>query len=359
MLEASFFKKTFHFNFRARTSRGLMKDKTSWFIKVWDSANPAVFGLGECGPLPGLSIDATPEFENVLQDVVTRLRSVQRLGDDAIDLLPRMVPPGFPSIRMGIETAVRDLVHGGNRIIFKNSFLRGQPIAINGLIWMDDMDIMLQQITDKIAQGYTCIKIKVGGLNFERECDILHYVRKKYFRDQITIRLDANGAFKTDDVLFKLTELSRFQIHSIEQPLKPGNEALEALCRKTPIPIALDEELIGVDAYEDKRKLLQRIKPQFITLKPTLHGGFLGCEQWINAANEEGIGWWITSALESNIGLNAICQFAGNFQHSIPQGLGTGLLYSDNFESPLETNRGTIFLNTKAQWLLDENSLIN
>ncbi|MCI0751286.1 MAG: o-succinylbenzoate synthase [Flammeovirgaceae bacterium] len=354
MLRASHTKKTFHFNFRARTSRGLLKDKTSWFIKVWDDKEPAVFGLGECGPLPGLSVDSKPDFEQVLDETVNRIQSVQRLSDDAVEMISRMVPLGYPSIKFGVETAIRDLVNGGHRIIFKNKFLDGHRVPINGLIWMDDMDIMLQQITDKIAQGFTCIKIKVGGLNFERECDILHYIRKKYFRDQITIRLDANGAFKPEDALSKITQLSRFQVHSIEQPLKPGNESLEELCRKTPVPIALDEELIGLEKVEEKTRLLQKIKPQFITLKPTLHGGFSGCQEWIDIAQSVNIGWWITSALESNIGLNAISQFTASFENIIPQGLGTGLLYADNFPSPLTIEQGHIYHNHKELWDVSE-----
>ena len=342
-LQASFTKKVFTFNFKARTSRGLMNDKASWFIKIWDTDNPNVYGIGECGPLPGLSIDAIPDFENVLNEIVTHFNgSAFKLNDDLLQV--KFVKNDFPSITFGFEVALRDLLHGGKRIIYENSFIRHQPIPINGLIWMGDMDFMMSQIAKKINEGFSCIKLKVGGLDFERECDILNYIRKRFFREDITIRLDANGAFKTSDVLFKLDQFSRYKIHSIEQPLKPGLSEMEELCRKSPIPIALDEELIGHYTTKEKSVLLTRLSPQFIVLKPTLHGGLTGCDEWIRLAGKMGIGWWITSALESNIGLNAICQFTANYPIQIEQGLGTGSIYDNNIHSALKVEKGTIFL---------------
>src|SRR5688572_29325039 len=262
-LQASLTKKTFHFNFTARTSRGRMNDRTSWFIKIWDDAKPDIVGIGECAPLPGLSIDDKPDFEETLRktlDNVQKLNGKASLLEDAVAL----VPSGYPSIVFGIETALLDLKNGGNRIIFDNSFLQSKPIPINGLVWMGDLDQMLQQASIKIDDGFRCIKIKVGGLNFEKECDIIQYIRKKYFRDEIEIRLDANGAFKPEEALYKLNDLSRFKIHSIEQPIKPGQPEMAELCRKSPIPIVLDEELIGIDSLDDKKRLLENIKPQFI-----------------------------------------------------------------------------------------------
>lgn len=346
---ADFIKKVFHFGFDARTSRGRMKDKSSWFIKLWDVENPAVFGLGECGPLPGLSVDDRPDFEGVLSQCIARVPTLQSLND-----IEKIVPPGFPSIRFGLETALLDLQNGGLRKIYTNPFVSGIPIPINGLVWMGDLDSMLQQVSIKIASGFRCIKIKVGGLNFEKECDILQYIRSKYFRESITIRLDANGAFKPEEAIHKLNTLSRFNIHSIEQPVKPGLGLMEELCEKSPIPIALDEELIGVEAKADKIKLLDRIKPQFIILKPTLHGGLVSCAEWISLAEERSIGWWITSALESNIGLNAICLFTANYETTLPQGLGTGQIYEDNIRSPLTVSDGMIFYDQKRIWDLQE-----
>jgi o-succinylbenzoate synthase len=345
-------KKIFHFNFRARTSRGAMKDKTSWFIKLFDESDPSTEGWGECGPLPGLSVDSVPEFESRLTALVDAINASELEANDSSAVL-RLVPRGLPSITFGVETALLDLLNGGRRIIYDNSFIRGEPIAINGLIWMGDMDFLLDQVSKKVTDGFRCLKLKVGGLDFERECDVLRYIRKRYFREDITIRLDANGAFKTDDVLYKLEEFAKFGVHSIEQPLKPGHEVMEELCRKSPIPVAFDEELIGVEAREQKAKLLSRLKPQFIVLKPTLHGGLSGCDGWIAVAQELGIGWWITSALESSIGLNAICQFTSNYQTTLPQGLGTGGIYENNISSPLKVKNGRIYCDPALGWPLD------
>lgn len=346
-LQTDFFKRTFHFNFDARTSRGRMKEKHSWFVKVLSENDPGCIGLGECGPLPGLSVDDRPDFEDVLKDCLRHL-------NDSSQAVDSVVPTGFPSIRFGIETALLDLEHGGQRKIYDNSFFKGTPIPINGLVWMGDLDSMLQQVSMKIEKGFRCIKIKVGGLNFEKECDILQYIRSKYYRENITIRLDANGAFKPDEALYKLNELSRFTIHSIEQPVKAGSDMLPELCQKSPIPIALDEELIGVEMHPEKINVLDRIKPAFIILKPTLHGGLKSCAEWIRLAEERQIGWWMTSALESNIGLNAICQFTANYPVTLPHGLGTGQLYDDNIDSPLTVSAGEIVYDQKKSWLLGE-----
>ena len=352
-LRASYFQKVFHFNFKARTSRGLMKDKTSWFIKIFDEQNPAIFGIGECGPLPGLSIDSIPEFDSRVASVVDHINvsSVAKLDAAKIRTIAGV---SFPSIIFGLETAWMDFQNGGQRVVFENAFIRGEPIMINGLVWMGDMDFMMDQINSKIAQGFTCLKLKVGGLDFERECDILRYIRKKYFREDIIIRLDANGAFKIDDVLYKLEEMAKYQVHSIEQPMKPGVAEMEELCRKSPIPVAFDEELIGKETMEQKSLLLEKLKPQFIVLKPTLHGGFQGCEEWISIAESMKIGWWITSALESSIGLNAICQFTANYQTNVHQGLGTGSIYEDNLTSPLSVKEGKIFYDGALSWRTEE-----
>ncbi|SKC86987.1 o-succinylbenzoate synthase [Ohtaekwangia koreensis] len=349
-LQASFQKKIFQFNFKARTSRGIMRDKTSWFIKVWDDAAPQITGIGECGPLPGLSIDDRPDFEQVLEQTLKKVNGLQSLH---VSSLHNLMPPGFPSLTFGLETALLDLENGGKRIIFTNEFIKGAPISINGLIWMGDLDFMLHQIGDKVSQGFNCIKLKVGGLNFDKECDVLEYIRKRYFREQLTIRLDANGGFKTDEVLFKLTELAKFKIHSIEQPIKAGLPEMEELCRKSPIPIAFDEELINIEG-DAKKDLLTRLKPAYIILKPTLHGGISGCREWIAIAEKAGIGWWITSALESSIGLNAICQFTASYPLSIPQGLGTGSIYENNIPSPLKVKNGTILYDASQAWDLSE-----
>lgn len=336
-----------------RTSRGAIKDKTSWFIKIRDREYPEIVGIGECGPLAGLSPDDRPGFENVLSDTV---RKVSTLTEDEVFVNPletacRLVQDGYPSLKFGIETALLDLIHKGRRIIFENDFVKGVPIPINGLIWMGDESFMKEQVDQKVAQGYKCLKLKVGGLDFKREYDLLRYIRKQFSSD-IILRLDANGAFKPNEAIRKLQILSEFNIHSIEQPIKPGLPEMADVCSLSPIPVALDEELIGCE--NNKRALLQVIRPAYIILKPTLHGGLKNCSDWIKVAESLNIGWWITSALESNIGLNAICQFTANYPVTLPHGLGTGMLYENNFESPLTVTKGEIFYNTHSSWRITE-----
>ncbi len=358
-LKASIHKRIFQFSFNARTSRGAMKDKTSWFIKIWDEKNPEVVGIGECGPLPGLNPEHNSELEANLEGLITHFNS-SSLAEPQPDLIlvgafinelysfEKIAK--YPSFLFALEMALLDWAQGGEKIIFKNQFLEGKSIPINGLIWMGGLDFMLQQIEIKIRDGFTCLKLKVGSHDFEKECDVLQYIRRKYFRDNITIRLDANGAFKKEEALYKLKELARFDIHSIEQPIKPGQKELAELCQQSPIPIALDEELIGVSSSSAKQSLLESIKPQHIILKPTLHGGLQSCAEWIRISESLGIGWWITSALESNIGLNAIAQFAAQYQVKIPQGLGTGTIYNDNIDSPLTIKKGNLQYQKGLEW---------
>jgi len=359
MLCASVHKQVFNFAFAARTSRGPMQDKTSWFIRLWDDSRPDIYGLGECGPLPYLSKEFTPEFEGMLTEYVAGIQTRElSLPADGWNNLSSMkeffeahqIPREYSSITFALETALLDLVNGGTRQIFKNKFAEENPIPINGLVWMGGLDFMLQQVEIKIRDGYKCVKLKVGGLDFEKECDVLQYIRRKYFRDNIEIRLDANGAFKKDEALQKIQNLKRFQVHSIEQPIKPGLAEMEALCRDSPIPIALDEELTGRVKRDEKEELLKRLKPHFVILKPTLHGGLSGCSEWIEIAVKQGIGWWMTSALESNIGLNAIAQFTAQYPVTIPQGLGTGQIYTNNFPSPLEPLKGFLHHQSKEAW---------
>jgi o-succinylbenzoate synthase len=359
MLCASVHKQVFQFAFAARTSRGPMLDKTSWFIRLWEEANPEVYGLGECGPLANLSKELSPEFENAVTEFVNNIQtkklSLPAQGWSDMNALrdyfdSNKVSREYSSITFALETALLDLFNGGTRLIFKNKFTENNPIPINGLVWMGGLDFMLQQVEIKIRDGYKCVKLKVGGLDFEKECDVLQYIRRKYFRDNIEIRLDANGAFKKDEALQKIQNLKRFQVHSIEQPIKPGMQEMEALCRESPIPIAFDEELIGIDKREQKEALLSRLKPHFIILKPMLHGGLSGCEEWIQLAKKNNIGWWMTSALESNIGLNAIAQFTAQYPIELPQGLGTGQIYTNNFPSPLEPTKGFLHYQNKEVW---------
>ncbi|CAN5228949.1 o-succinylbenzoate synthase [soil metagenome] len=356
-LRASFLKKTLNFSFKARTSRGAMNHKDSWFIKVWDDREPGIFGIGEAGPLPGLSPETGEDVEeqfNKIIKLVSKIPDAKEIGSLAQihQLLKAEHVSG--SVLFALETAFLDLRNGGVRTIFQNEFVKGQAIPINGLVWMGGLDEMLQQVSIKISEGFSCVKLKIGSLNFEKEVDILQFIRRKYFRDVIEIRLDANGSFRPEQALYKIMDCARYDISSIEQPLKAGSAYLPELCSHSPIPIGLDEELIGVTAAPAKVELLERIKPAFIILKPSLHGGLFGCEEWIRLAEERGIGWWMTSALESNIGLNAIAQFTANYPIYLPQGLGTGAIYDNNIPSPLVVKKGTLSLNSQENWDLSE-----
>ncbi len=358
-LRVSFYKQSFQFGFEARTSRGAMKQRISWFVKLWDDSSPDIFGLGECAPLTGLSKESAEEVEAALAELEQFINSKSihfpsngfaSLRELESFLSTSGIDYKNSSVRFAIETAMLDLINRGKRIIFKTKFLEGNPIPINGLIWMGGLDHMLQQIDIKIKDGFRCIKMKVGSHNFEKECDILQYIRRKYYRENIVVRLDANGAFKPEDALYKLKLLSKFDVHSIEQPIKSGLVEMAELCRQSPVPIALDEELIGVTSAEAKKEMLTRLKPAYVILKPSLHGGLRSCEEWIQLAESNGVGWWITSALESSIGLNAIAQFTSQYPIQIPQGLGTGMIYTNNIESPLTVDKGSLSYNSQINW---------
>lgn len=357
-LQASFTKRTFHFSFSARTSRGALKQRDSWFLKIWNTDSPEQFGLGEAAPVSGLSSEKPSEVHHQFDDLVNRINSGAAMpaSGDLEAMHSVFSTWGLsPSVYLALETAWLDYKNGGRRIIFENDFHKGKPLDINGLVWMGGLDFMLQQVSIKIDEGFTCIKLKIGGLNFEKEMDILNFIRRKYFRDQITIRLDANGAFKADQAMYKLQDLSRFDIHSIEQPIKAGSPFLAELCQKSPIPIALDEELIGIGSRQARIDLLDRVKPQYLVLKPTLHGGFHGCAEWIRLADERKVGWWLTSSMESSVGLNALAQFASQYPLVLPQGLGTGMIFSDNIPSPLEVRKGQLRWNSQENWDFSEN----
>ncbi|MCH7401792.1 o-succinylbenzoate synthase [Belliella kenyensis] len=353
-LQFSYEKLTLDFKFEAGTSRGVLKHKDSYIIAVNEKIKKNTVGLGEAGPLPNLSLDDLVDFEMILSRVLDQLTKANiSVNFEEIDeLVKHFVPASLPSIRFGIETAILDLLHGGNRTIFPSDFVKGQQaIEINGLIWMGDKAFMLEQIDQKLQSGYNCIKMKIGAIDFVQECELLGYIRQHFGQEKITLRVDANGAFGSHEAMNKLDILSQFALHSIEQPIRQGQlEAMSELCKKSPLPIALDEELIGVHSLEDKRSLLESIMPQFVILKPTLLGGFASCNEWIGIAEELNIGWWMTSALESNIGLNAIAQYTAIKNNKLPQGLGTGQLYHNNIASPLEIVSGTLIYDPNTIW---------
>ncbi|WP_323755948.1 o-succinylbenzoate synthase [Roseivirga sp.] len=342
------------FRFEAGTSRGSLTEKETWFIKVWERANPDCIGWGEASPLKGLSIDYNPNYENELRTLLNTL-SVLDFPEEAGELLKFIsanTPIEKPSIRFGLETALLDLLNGGKQIIFDTPFAQGKyRIPINGLIWMGEKAFMQKQINDKLKEGYNTIKLKIGAIDFDAELALLEGIREQYSANDVTLRVDANGAFKEADAMEKLEQLAALEIHSIEQPIKPHQyELMKMLCAESPLAIALDEELIGVNSIEEKRALLERIQPQYIILKPALLGGILSCREWIEIAESLNIGWWMTSMLEANIGLNAIAQFTAQYKPTLPQGLGTGQLYHNNINSPLEIRKGELLFNKAMGW---------
>lgn len=317
------------------TSRGILSEKETWLMEIYDEKDPEIKGKGECNLFGGLSSDHIPGFENKLKSVCENINEV--LPDFHSSLKE------FPSIRSGIEQAKINLAQGRKNIYFPSEFTEGKKgIKMNGLIWMGNVEFMKEQVDIKASQHFNCIKIKIGALKTEDEIELLKYIRT--ILPKAEIRLDANGAFTPENVLEKLQQFSKFNIHSVEQPIRQKQIAqMKMVCEKSPIPIALDEELIGVHDLVEKKELLNTIQPQYIILKPGLLGGFKSCEEWISLATENKTGWWITSALESNIGLNAIAQWTFTLNNQMPQGLGTGSLYENNIVSPLYTEGERLF----------------
>lgn len=322
--------KTFQFKNPAGTSRGVLHEKKSWYIRLWDEEHPEISGIGECSIIPGL----TPEY---LSDQDYERRLYQALKN--LEVLPEEA-----SIRFGIECALLDLENGGKGVYFNNNFTNGdREIPINGLIWMGSIPFMREQVEQKLQQGFTTLKFKIGAGSIEQELDLIQSVRDRADGGKLTIRVDANGAFDEGSIAPVLLRLSELGVHSIEQPVMPGNSELMArICAESIISIALDEELINCTKIDQRVKLLDQIHPQYIVLKPSLHGGISGTKEWIRLAEERKIGWWLTSALESTIGLEAICQLAGEYANDLPQGLGTGALYLNNLPTRLEVKHGTI-----------------
>ena len=329
-----------HFKQPAGTSRGVYTTRKIWLVHLSDGQRQ---GVGECAPLPDLSCDALvdEEYEGILNKAC---ESVCQSGSIDVDALR-----DYPSMLFGLETALLNLQHGD--CLFDTAFSRGEVgIPINGLVWMGNHEEMLKRMESKLEQGFRCVKLKIGAIDFDQELDLIKRIRDRFSFHEVELRLDANGAFPYEDALYKLELLSQYAIHSIEQPIRQGQWAFMAdLCRESPLPIALDEELIGVNDPAMKRHMLNIIKPRYIILKPSLHGGMAGCREWIDTAKELGIGSWITSALESNIGLNAIAQFAASVygDHiTMPQGLGTGQLFTDNIDMGLDI-RGDVIIRHK------------
>ncbi|MEB3074155.1 o-succinylbenzoate synthase [Capnocytophaga gingivalis] len=334
-MKATFQKYTLQFKRPAGTSRGVLTEKPTWLLTIEHNGRR---GIGECSPLPGLSIDDISDYER--SKLLWTCAHIS-LGKEALWEQLK----SYPSIQFGVEQAFLSLEAEQEGVLFPSPFTEGQvPIPINGLIWMGDKHYMQQQIREKLSQGFHCIKMKIGAIDFETEYQLLKNIRQEYAPSDIELRVDANGAFSPLEALEKLKRLSDLEIHSIEQPIRAGQyEQMARLCEASPLPIALDEELIGVACPERKKEILQWIRPAYIILKPSLIGVYRGSEEWIDLAEKQGIGWWVTSALEGNVGLSAIVQWTYTLKNPLPQGLGTGSLYTNNFPSPLEVKNGGLW----------------
>ena len=333
--------KLLHFKQQAGTSRGVYITRRIWLLTVEHGGRTAI---GECAPLPQLSCDDIPDYEAVLRrfcDII-----------EATGSIPYDEMRNYPSMLFGVETALAQLSRTDG-LLYDTPFSHGEEgIPINGLVWMGTHDEMLSRLKEKLALGFRCVKLKIGAIDFAKELDLIQHIRKHFSREEVELRVDANGGFTPDVALERLQELARYDIHSIEQPIMAHQwSEMAQLCQLSPLPIALDEELIGVNSTDEKIRLLDTIKPQYIILKPSLHGGVAGTREWIALANERGIGSWITSALESNIGLNAIAQLAANIYGSkitMPQGLGTGMLFTDNIPMPLEIRNDCLWITKRS-----------
>ena len=365
--------RTLHFKQPAGTSRGVYTTRHSYYLTLTSDEMPGVEGVGECATLPDLSCDAKPEYAVTLQQVCQMVEQMGRIPYDMIR--------AYPSITFGLETAfasffdeakkklgamnlsegktsVEILKEAGVSVpmgmenlvnLFDSPFGRGEEgITINGLVWMGTYEEMLARLEEKLQAGFHCVKLKIGAIDFFKELDLIKRIRDVYTREQVELRVDANGGFLPENAMSQLEALAKYDIHSIEQPIKQHLwPKMAQLCRETPLPIALDEELIGVNVRSMKQALLDTVRPQYIILKPSLHGGIYGCNEWIELANQRGIGSWITSALESNIGLHAIAHYAAKVYGpnvQMPQGLGTGLLFTDNIPMPLEIRGDQLFV---------------
>lgn len=365
--------RTLHFKQPAGTSRGVYTTRHSYYLTLTSDELPGVEGVGECATLPDLSCDAKPEYEMTLRQVCQMVEQMGRIPYDMIR--------AYPSITFGLETAFASFFDAAKKFLeivptegassssemlkqkgvsvpagmenltelFDSPFGRGEEgITINGLVWMGTYEEMLARLEEKLQAGFHCVKLKIGAIDFFKELDLIKRIRDVYTKEQVELRVDANGGFLPENAMSQLEALAKYDIHSIEQPIKQHQwPKMAQLCRETPLPIALDEELIGVNVRSMKQALLDTVRPQYIILKPSLHGGIYGCNEWIELANQRGIGSWSTSALESNIGLNAIAHYAAKVYGSnvkMPQGLGTGQLFTDNIPMPLEIRGDQLFL---------------
>ena len=342
-MKLTYTKYALQFKQPAGTSRGVLKTKTSYYLKLTDGDKE---GIGECGLLAGLSADDRNNYEEKLAEMSRTIDSSQKSPEHWLQELKE-----WPSIQAGLEMALRDM-HSNNKILFPSAFTRGEDQQpINGLIWMGDRDFMRSQIEQKLKQGFKVLKMKIGALDWDTEYSLLKMIRQQFSHEVLELRVDANGAFSESEALKVLDKLAALQVHSIEQPIKAGQwEKMALLCRNTSLPIALDEELIGIFDAEQKLQMLHAMEPQYLILKPSFIGGFAQSEWWISEAKKRGIGWWVTSALESNLGLSALAQWNYTLGNPMASGLGTGALYERNWQSPLFISEGKLGYQPEVSW---------
>ncbi|GAB3838588.1 o-succinylbenzoate synthase [Hymenobacter jeollabukensis] len=351
-LRLHYSRRPLRFNFPARTSRGALTEHVAWYLHLTDEAHPGRLALGEAAPLAGLSPDDRPDFEARLQQLCADFNAGRYAAVD-LAAVTELVEPAWPALRFGLETALLDWRGGARRQLFDNAFSRGEAgLPINGLVWMGDAVFMQTQIRKKLAEGFRCLKLKIGGIDFAAELALLREIRAVAGPAELVLRVDANGAFAPAEAPERLAQLAEFDLHSIEQPIRTGQwPALAELCRTSPVPIALDEELIGVTEPARHAQLLDAVRPAYVVLKPTLLGGLAATRRWIEQATARGLGWWLTSALESNVGLNAISQFTAEFAvGNVAQGLGTGQLYHNNLAAPLQVRGGQLHYDPHGSW---------
>jgi O-succinylbenzoate synthase len=348
MIKARIVFKEFLFSRPATTSRGTYLKKKVNFILLYHTDDPSSAGIGECSLFPGLSFDDRKDFQEKLQQTIDRINHGEYTADSTLI--------DWPTINFALETAWKDVRVMGNKTLYPSGFTEGKDsIRINGLIWIGTKEAMFRQIRQKLEDGFTCLKLKIGNLSLDEEMELLGFLRKQFGAEDLELRVDANGAFKPKEVLEILKILSDFDLHSIEQPIAPGHpDTMAEICELSPIPVALDEELIGKHVSAARRKLLDIIKPHYLVLKPGLLGGIAACNDWVKLSNERNIGWWITSSLETNIGLNAISQWTYTLNNSYAQGLSTGSLYAFNIPSPLYLYGERLYYDPDKKWDLSQ-----
>ena len=350
MMRFDIHKHVLNFKIPGGTSRGVLTTKDTYIVRLFKFDR--LVGIAEFNRFEGLSTDPLSSYFDTLKKSVEQLIGLLDLVADLND--PKIVVllqeySDYPSIQFGLEQLTLGYLSNTSPFhLFDSPFSRGESsISINGLIWMGDINFMKAQIEPLLEKGFKCLKMKIGAINFDEEFRILKSIRDRFTTQELTLRVDANGAFDANSVLSVLDKLAVLGVHSIEQPIKAGQwQEMARVVEESPIPIALDEELIGLKTLESRTNCIHTIQPDYLIFKPALIGGYGAIEQYRGIHNE----FWITSALESNIGLNAIAQYTATLNPTLEQGLGTGSLYTNNFDSPLLVTNGALSYQNELPW---------